>query len=76
MPNPEVFGWWGEEGGHRLDVKCWTNGTLELTVTTSHQPPSVVTLTGWRALRLWQWYNEHTDVTPSGHENQASVDGS
>ena len=59
---PAMFGWWGEEGGHRLDVKCWRDGKLELTVTTAHQPPSTVTLANFRALRFWQWVNENSDV--------------
>lgn len=59
---PAEWGWWGDEGGHRLDAKCWPDGKLELTVTTAHQPPSTVTLANFRALRLWQWINENTDL--------------
>jgi len=62
MTNPAVCGWWGDEGGHRLDVKCWSDGRLELTVTTAHQPPSTVTLANFRALQFWLWVNEHSDL--------------
>lgn len=53
----ETNGWWGEEGGHRLDVEHLGRGWVRLTVTTATQPPSVVTLADWRAHQFWKWYN-------------------
>lgn len=66
----EKTGWWGDEGGHRLDVEHLGNGRLQITVTTAHQPPSVVTLANFRAHQFWLWINEVTPLEWSREEEE------
>lgn len=51
---PEAWGWWGEEGGYRLDVKRDGKKVI-FTVTSATQPPISVTLAAFRIEQLRQW---------------------
>lgn len=51
----EAWGWWGDEGGHRLDVRRDDRGGVVFTVTSAHQPPISVTLADFRIDQLREW---------------------
>lgn len=50
----QAWGWWGEEGGHRLDVKRDGRKVI-FTVTSATQPPVSVTLADFRVDQLQRW---------------------
>ena len=54
---PDTWGWWGNEGGHRLDVTRTPNGGVLFGITTAHQEQVFVTLANFRVRQLRDWLN-------------------
>lgn len=65
----EAWGWWGDEGGHRLDVKRLKDGRVEVTVTSASAPPVSVTLANFRVPQLKEWLREE------GEDDAAFIKG-
>lgn len=60
MPLPRVaWGWWGDEGGRRLDVERLENGRVVFTASSGQQEERVsVTLANFRVPQLRDWLLE------------------
>lgn len=54
----EAWGWWGEEGGHRLEVKRGENGSMVFTVVGATQPPASVTIANFRVAQIKEWMSD------------------
>ena len=58
---PDAWGWWGNEGGRRLDVTRMDNGAVLFGITGEHGQ-EFVTLANFRIKQLRDWLNASAAV--------------